>query len=66
MAALIIRMGVWMRSTLWLVVVLALAATVLYLVVTNRLDVTCPPERPIVVEDGSCVGTEFFENTGGR
>ncbi len=49
-----------MRSALWLLVVLALFAVVLYLVVSGRSDVTCPPEKPLVVEDGSCVEREFF------
>ena len=50
-----------MRSALWLIVALALVAIILYLIAIGRADVACPPDRPILVEDGSCVAPEFFE-----
>jgi hypothetical protein len=54
-----------MKDALWFALVLALAAALIYCVATDR-DATCPPERPMVVEDGSCVASEFFDTREGK
>ncbi len=45
---------------MFVLVLAALLVTVFYALTAER---HCPPEKPVRVEDGSCVPSSFFEGT---